>query len=208
MALEGIPLRQQAASLLAEREGFEVTELLAGSRRRRQSGGLPQPLSGVPAIRDSDLRSSPCGRQSAARIPSYPPFALLRSDGAAGRDTAQQWPWRESLSPQQAASLLAEREGSKSLNCWQVAVGSPGTCRSSDPGGPFLLIHSPNYLPKEAQFDPGAGAAWGFTLKTEGPAAASTRSPVPMVSQPFTLTAREIFSLTAVILIWPRAVRS
>jgi hypothetical protein len=47
---------------------FEITESLAGSRRRRQSSGLPKTLSGVPTIR------------------------------ATGRDAARQWPWRESRS--------------------------------------------------------------------------------------------------------------
>jgi len=36
---------------LAEGEGFEVTELLAGRRRRRQPSGLSEPSSAVPAIR-------------------------------------------------------------------------------------------------------------------------------------------------------------
>jgi hypothetical protein len=66
---------------------------------------------------DSGLRPSPCGRQSASRIPSYPPFTSFRSDGghrrrqsgglpeairavpairAAGGDAAQRWPRRES----------------------------------------------------------------------------------------------------------------
>jgi len=55
--------------LLAESEGFEVTELLAGRARWRQSSGLPEAIRPVPAVR------------------------------AAGRDPAKRWPWRESRSP-------------------------------------------------------------------------------------------------------------
>ena len=55
--------------MLAESEGFEGTELLAGRARWRQSSGLPEAIRPVPAIR------------------------------AAGRDAAKRWPWRESRSP-------------------------------------------------------------------------------------------------------------
>ena len=102
---------------MAEGEEFEVTESPAFVLAR---GDSPGGCRNGPAIRDSDLRSSPFGRQSASQIPSYLPFALLRSDGAAGRDAAQQWPWRESrgsISPH----LQRRVRASKSLNCWQVA---------------------------------------------------------------------------------------
>ena len=47
----------------------------------RASYGTGRQYFEVPV--DSGLWPSPCGRQSAAPIPSYPPFAALRSDGGA-----------------------------------------------------------------------------------------------------------------------------
>ena len=107
----------------AESEGFEVTEMLAGRPRWRQSGGLPEAKRAVPAFRAAggDAR-----RVAPEGIPHSPP----KAPAIGGR-----------------TCLVRRVRDSKSLKCWQVgpAGGSPADCRRRK--GPCQHFVRPEGMP-------------------------------------------------------------